>query len=77
MGVVATTLVRDAMSKSVEGVTAQSPLLAKDARNGAPGSGVVDLTSESPPFDKLRAGSSRKVREKGGAPGANSSNGAS
>ena len=68
MGVVAITFVRDDRSKSVEGVTVESPsfdklragFLAKDARNGAPGSGVVDLTSKPPP--------SRKEREKDGAP---------
>src|SRR5580700_12201429 len=64
--VVATTLVREARSKSVVGVTAEVPLLAKDAR--APAFGVVDLRSKSPPFGKLRAGSSRKEREKDGAP---------
>ena len=38
MGVVATTFVREPRSKSVAGVTAPLPLLAKDARNGAPAS---------------------------------------
>jgi len=48
MGVVATTLVREARSKSVWGVTLKSPLLAKDARNGAPSFGVGEWESESP-----------------------------
>ena len=58
MGVVAITFVTEARSKSVAGVTAKSPHLAKDARNGAPG--AVDWTSKAPP--------SRKEREKDGAP---------
>ena len=36
MVVVATTLVSEARSKSVEGVTARPPFLAKGARSGAP-----------------------------------------
>jgi hypothetical protein len=60
VGVVATTLVREARSKSVEGLAAPCPLLAKEARSGAPTFGVVDWTSTRP--------SSRKEREKDGAP---------
>src|ERR1700683_2388395 len=54
--VVATTLVRDARSKSVVGWTALFPLFAKGARDGAAGSGVADWASKSPPCLRKRRG---------------------